>query len=258
MRRVTLFLVLLFGITWPWGMLVIPAAMPHGQVAFLAAFLPMVWAPTLVALGILWYYEGVDAVRQELRARLRYRPGSGRWLVLAGAVPMVAAALALMSARMAGDGAPFISSHALLPVIGMQVITGATGEELGWRGYFLPRVGERIGALRAALVMSALWTLWHLPAFFTPGLPHQFIPMLPFLLMVAGFGLFLALVFNEGGASVLPTMLAHLSLNVMLAIGGVNLSSGIFWWTMVVIYWALSLIVLARLRKQVMRLHVPA
>ena len=67
-------------------------------------------------------------------------------------------------------------------------------------------------------------------------MPHQFIPMASFLLTVASFGVFLAFVFNKAEESVLPTMLAHLSLNVMLAIGGVSLRSRLFWRTMAVAY----------------------
>jgi membrane protease YdiL (CAAX protease family) len=256
--QIALFLILLFALTWPWGVLVVPAAMPHGQLAFLAAFLPMVWAPTVIALGILWYREGPDIVKRELRARLTYRQGSGRWHVLAGGTPIVITAVALASAWAVGDGAPFIPSNAVLLTLGVQVITGASGEELGWRGYLLPRLGERIGALSAALVMSTLWAFWHLPAFFTPGMPHQLIPMLSFLLVVAGFGLFLALLFNEGGESVLPTMLAHLALNATLAVGGVNLASGVFWRTMAAIYGALAVGAIVRLRTQGVRQPVSA
>jgi membrane protease YdiL (CAAX protease family) len=256
--QIALFLILLFGLTWPWGVLVVPAAMPHGQFAFLAAFLPMVWAPTAIALGILWYRGGTEVVGQELRARLRYRRGSGRWLVLAGGVPIAVTAVALAIARGVGDSAPFIPSNALLLILGIQVITGATGEELGWRGYLLPRLAKRIGALSAALVMSTLWAFWHLPAFFVPGMPHQFIPMPSFLLVVAGLGLFLALLFNEGDASVLLPMLAHLSLNVTLAVGGVNLASGVFWRTMAALYVALALVAVVRLRTQDLRQPVSA
>ena len=96
--------------------------------------------------------------------------------------------------------------------------------------------------MAAALVMGMLWALWHVPAFFTPGMPHQFMPMASSLLLIALFGVFLALMFNQAGESVLPTMLAHLSLNVMLGIGGVNLSSVVFWRTMAGIYGAIAVV----------------
>src|SRR5688572_27810670 len=217
MKLAAVFLVLLFGTTWSWSYVARPLFVSGDMGRFLVGLLPSVWAPTIVAVIIILWTGGATALRRELKERLSYRSGSGRWLALAGSVPVAAAAVAMLSAQAAGDGAEFVSSSALLPALGLQVITGAIGEELGWRGYLLPRLGERLGAALAAVVMSTLWALWHLPAFFTPGMPHQFIPLVSFLLFVGFFGSFLALLFNGSGASVLPTMLAHLSLNVTLA-----------------------------------------
>ena len=76
---------------------------------------------------------------------------------------------------------------------------------------------------------GVLWSLWHVPAFFTPGLPHQFMPMWLVLPAVACFGVFMAFVFNRADGSVLVTMAAHLSLNVFSGVGGIEFSSPVFW-----------------------------
>src|SRR5258705_8026729 len=248
MRHVALFLGVLFGVTWPWGYIARPLFVSGNLWSFLAGLLPSVWAPTAVALVLLYMAGGAVEVRKELKARLSYHDGLARWLILAATIPIVVAMVAIVSARAAGDIAPFISPSAVLPAVGVQIITGAVGEELGWRGYLLPRVGRRFGALAAAIVMASTWAVWHVPAFFTPGMLHQLIPMPSFLLTVASFGVFLAFVFNKGEESVLPTMLAHLSLNVMLAIGGVSLTSRLFWRTMAVAYGLIGALALIRLR----------
>ena len=56
---------------------------------------------------------GAGAVRKEIRARLSYRRGSGRWLLLAGIAPPLATAIAVFTARAAGDGSAFIPSAAI-------------------------------------------------------------------------------------------------------------------------------------------------
>jgi hypothetical protein len=165
-------------------------------------------------------------------------------------VPALATAIAVFSARAAGDGGPFIPSAAILVMLVLQLVTGAVGEELGWRGFLLPRLGKRFGEMTAAWVMAILWSLWHVAAFFFPGTPHQIMPPISTLLFIALFGVFLAFVFNRAGESVLATILAHLSLNVATGIGGVQLSSIVFWRTLVGIFGALALLIAIALRTR--------
>ncbi len=42
------------------------------------------------------------------------------------------------------------------------------GEEMGWRGYVLPRLQAKQTALISSLVVGLLWGLWHLPRYFAP------------------------------------------------------------------------------------------
>ena len=242
MTQIVLFLIAVFGVTWTL-LLALRSVAAQGELwTFLAWILPTVWSPTIIALVLTRSMGGAGAVRKEIRARLSYQRGSARWLLLAVIAPPLATAIAVFTARAAGDGSAFIRSAAIPGMFVVQLVTGAVGEELGWRGFLLPRLGKRFGEMTAAWVMAILWSLWHVAAFFVPGMPHQIMP-LSTLLFVALFGVFLAFVFNRAGESALATILAHLSMNIASGFGGVQLSSIVFWRTLVAIFGALALLI---------------
>jgi len=233
MKSTVAFLTGVYAVTWILCLVLRPAAEQGGLTTLLAWLLPTVWAPTLLALVIALLSTGMAGVKEEL-GRLRVGRGFGRWMFIAMVVPPLITATAVWSGRAVGDAAPLIPSSAILMMVIFQLITGALGEELGWRGFLLPRLGTRMGATAAAWLMAVLWSAWHIPAFFFPGTPqHALIPPVPFLMFIALFGFCLAFLFRRAGGSILPTIVAHLALNVSLGAGGVQLSSPTFWWAMV-------------------------
>ncbi|MBK9923938.1 MAG: CPBP family intramembrane metalloprotease [Anaerolineales bacterium] len=45
---------------------------------------------------------------------------------------------------------------------------GPLGEELGWRGFMLPRLLERYGDFHSSFILGLVWAFWHLPVFLFP------------------------------------------------------------------------------------------
>jgi len=99
-------------------------------------------------------------------------------------------------------------------VIGPLINTAATlGEELGWRGFLLPRLMV-LGKIRAYLLLGVIWGLWHAPlivgGFNYPGYPVAGICMM--IVACTAFGTF----FNELSLSYGSVLLAawmHAALN---------------------------------------------
>ena len=45
----------------------------------------------------------------------------------------------------------------------------ALGEEVGWRGYMMPRLKERFGLLNGRLLGGVVWGVWHWPLMLLVG-----------------------------------------------------------------------------------------
>ena len=77
------------------------------------------------------------------------------------------------------------------------------GEELGWRGYALPRLLERFSPLVASLILGVIWWLWHLPTFFIAGTPQFRQPVVAFLIMTTAYSILMTWIFLHTHGSVL-------------------------------------------------------
>ena len=101
-------------------------------------------------------------------------------------------------------------------------LTNSLGEEIGWRGYLLPRL-ESLGMWRASLLSGFLWGLWHLPMILLTTLYHpdgnRLIVIPLFLLGATILGVFFGyLRFRTG--SVWPAAIGHSAQNVFWAVFG--------------------------------------
>jgi membrane protease YdiL (CAAX protease family) len=108
-------------------------------------------------------------------------------------------------------------------------LVGAMGEELGWRGYALPRMQATRSALSASLILGVITAAWHLPLFVT-GIWGQ---PIPHILFIIAFSVVIAWLFNKANGSVLLAMLYHGAFNGILEflfpiIGLSNLD--LLWW----------------------------
>jgi len=97
---------------------------------------------------------------------------------------------------------------------------GPLGEELGWRGYALPRLLDRYGPCRASLTLGARWTFWHLPMILLkPGAAQpSFMPLtagtlLVYLAQISAETGIMTFVYWHTRGSVLVAILLHLAFN---------------------------------------------
>ena len=102
---------------------------------------------------------------------------------------------------------------------GFWFLTSGVGEELGWRGFALPRLQRTHSAITSTLLLAFCWAGWHLPAFFyVPSYMALGVRILPgfFLGLLAG-AIVLTWLYNSSGGSVLAVVLWHASFNFVTA-----------------------------------------
>jgi membrane protease YdiL (CAAX protease family) len=87
------------------------------------------------------------------------------------------------------------------------------GEEIGWRGYALPRMASRIGLAPASVILGIIWALWHLPLFYIPGTDTDSQPFLPYALSVTAMSVAFAWLYRNTRGSLLLVMLLHSAIN---------------------------------------------
>jgi membrane protease YdiL (CAAX protease family) len=209
--------------------------------------LPGLLGPMLAAFAVVAFTEGRAGVRELLASMARW-PRAAR-AQLAMAAPLVFAAFALMVGIAVGD-APAASdflrysgtSATAVVLVAALVITGF-GEETGWRGYALARLQRRHGPLRATLMVTAGWAIWHIPLFFLLASYSDFGPLMAvgWLIGLAAGAFVLTAVFNVTGGSVLAVAVWHATYN---AGAGTNAGDGLVapLMTAFVIFWAVTLV----------------
>jgi membrane protease YdiL (CAAX protease family) len=92
------------------------------------------------------------------------------------------------------------------------------GEEVGWRGYALPRLQTRASALRASLALALVWAGWHAPLFvFSPGLSElDLLGTVGWLLSLGLGSILLTWLFNSSGGSIAAVALFHAVLDIFI------------------------------------------
>jgi hypothetical protein len=90
---------------------------------------------------------------------------------------------------------------------------GPLGEELGWRGFALPRLLAKVRPISAAAVLGIIWSVWHLPQFFMEGTVQSLIPFYGYAVVTVYNSVFITILFISTGGSVFPAILYHLFSN---------------------------------------------
>ena len=216
MRSEPLFFLLTFAFSWS---LWVPIAVIGGEPSALLAIVVGVGAagPSLAGLLCTGRDEGWSGVRRVLRSLVDWRVGA-RWYALALGCPLAVALVAVAVHRLlAGNDAEFRveTSTILLVPIGLVagLFIGSLQEELGWRGFALPRLLDRWSRRRASLVLGVAWACWHLPLYAMDAGGQERAPLAAFLVSVVALSVLYTWFWVVTGSSLLIAVLLHSATN---------------------------------------------
>lgn len=226
-RNLSFFFLLTFGISWGMVALInifdleLPTSFSD-QVSPLTVLIAMVGTigPSIAAFMVTGFSEG-KAGAKALWKRFWNRNMSLKWLVVIlffyDAFRLIAN---LIARAVDGQAYPIVDTSSPLwisiPLLFSAFISSGMGEEFGWRGYALPRFQARWSALTSGTLLGIIWMLWHVPYFFTPGVPlyqRDFWAWAPWVLMSSVIQTWF---FNNTKGSVLAASLFHATMNSSL------------------------------------------
>lgn len=185
---------------------IIPPVLPMWTHYFVA------YGPALSALIVVSISEGKSGL-MEIASRIAMWKVRPIWWIVALSPLVLGLVVVVILNTVSGSKIHLSDLGAVrfLPPLGvgalfLWILTFGIGEEIGWRGYALPRLQNGRSALIATLILGVFWALWHLPAFFYLFEPSIAIGWL--IGLFAGAIVFTWL-FNSSGGSILIVAVWH-------------------------------------------------
>jgi membrane protease YdiL (CAAX protease family) len=215
--NILIFLILAFGITWIVGIpLAIknqPGSEPNPfEISQIGAL-----GPAIAALILIYRENGTHGLKEFWRKITNWR-FSLSWylgiilipLIMSGVLPTI-----ILFFIRYGSPPPFLGPLHGAPTwknawwfFLFIVVIGGGQEELGWRGYLLPKLQIQSNALVSSLIIGVIWTLWHVPFLFIPGSALYGAPLIGYLIQLTLLSLILTWIYNNTD-SILACILYH-------------------------------------------------
>lgn len=177
-HSIWMYVILAYAITW---LIQLPGLIAmQGNYQFTENYLVVLnissFGPTLAAIIMTAIIQGWADVKALLRRLFQWRVS---WLVYLATFFIFPLILFLGYQAFGIQPAPgeslpelfltlviFAPLNALVSSIILGI--GPLGEELGWRGFMLPRLLERHGDFPSSVILGLVWAFWHLPLFLFP------------------------------------------------------------------------------------------
>ena len=236
-------LLIVFLIMAPLISLAVPAFLPlPSEVVPLI----LVFIPTILAILLTAITEGGKGVGVLLKKLAQWRIGLKWYIIALGLALGLRLAMSLLALLF--GWIPSIQLNTWSPqqflIIGIFTLIGAVMEELGWRGYALPRLLTHRSAFSSALIIGISWGVLHLGLIF-PGQMNEGTSWIATILFLIGLSVILTWLFIQTHHGVVVGIIYHAAQNYFVFVnGGITSAESLWLMTAVTTVIAIILIVI--------------
>ena len=179
---------------------------------FIGLTLFAVFSPMLAAMLVSRFERGGQGIGAVLRPLRDWRV-SPMWYAIAFLISPLAFFLGVAVYKLtggSGDVKWFYPPQTPDRIAAMIMIP--IGEEIGWRGFALPRLQRRYGPLNASLTLALGWGLWHIPMFLFAGASVGWLMVAMVLFFVPGSVMY-SWVFNRTRGLLPVAIIMHVGIH---------------------------------------------
>jgi membrane protease YdiL (CAAX protease family) len=179
-----------------------------------------VWAPALSAILLSRVMEGRAGLHAVFHPLRRWRVGIHWYLFILfypAAIWFLARAIDFVLGRSFEFTIPiftyFPPEQAYMVGVALAfAFPNALGEELGWRGFALPRLQARYSVLVSSIILGLFWAVWHIPMWMAND--KMGIDLLRSAATITTYAIIFSWVYNNTGGSILLAWLFHVSTTI--------------------------------------------
>lgn len=214
----------------------------------------------IAALGVVLFFAPWNRSLLLPGTGARHRPAGLRWPLLALAFPLGLFLLAWLLANLEGrgwevsalGGGAWEIGRLVLVVFSINLLFGGSlGEEIGWRGFLLPRLLRTHSPFAASVMLGVVWALWHAPIDVTAGFVvlgpaaifGRLILTLPLAVLFTWF-------YIRSNGDLLVALMLHTGLNVVSDFGFSNFESSMGLWYVILLCVGVALSFSATIREK--------
>ena len=243
----------------------VAVAVPVSTAAGSMMILLGAYSPGIVAIALTAWREGRAGLRALLLPILRVGVPVRYYVFAIAFLPAIKLGAALLHRVLLGGWPRFGTDDLLLVPLAIALSTPfQAGEEIGWRGYALPRLAARFGLARASLLLGAIWATWHVPQFYVAGGDSYQQSFVVWSIQVVALSVAFAWLYARTGGSLFLVMLLHAAINNTKDIvpsplaepaGVFTLHAAPISWLSMALLWLSAAILLSRLGDAHRRTH---